>query len=149
MLSTLSLLTIVFLFYLSILFTSIISHGYVPEDFMKNVLLPIIKSKIGDMHDVNNYRPIAIVNACSKLFELILFDFIDVYLQTTDNQFGFKNKHATDMCIFTIKNVIDYYRTRNSPVYTCFLDASKAFDCVNHWTLFSKLIARCHSYLYV
>ena len=41
-------------FYLSILFTSIISHGYVPDDFMKTVLLPIIKSKTGDVHDVNN-----------------------------------------------------------------------------------------------
>ena len=27
-----------------------------------------------------------------------------------------------------------------TPVYTCLLDASKAFDRVNHWTLFAKLI---------
>ena len=63
-----------------------------------------------------------------------------MYLQTTDNQFDFKSKHATDMCIFTIKNVIDYYRRQKSAVFSCFLDASKAFDRVNHWTLFSKLI---------
>ena len=72
-------------FYLSILFTSIISHGYIPDDFMKTVLLPILKSKTGDMHGVNNYHPITFVTFCSKLFELILLDFIDVYLQTTDN----------------------------------------------------------------
>ena len=29
---------------------------------------------------------------------------------------------------------------QNTPVYTCLLDASKAFDRVNHWTLFAKLI---------
>ena len=127
-------------FYLSILFTSIISHGYIPDNFMKTVLLPIIKSKTGDIHDVNNYRPISLVTSCSKLFELILLDIIDMYIQTTENQFGFKSKHATDMCIFTIKNIIDYYRRQKSPVFSCFLDASKAFDRVNHWTLFSKLI---------
>ena len=36
--------------------------------------------------------------------------------------------------------IIKYYTRQNSPVYTCFLDASKAFDRINHWTLFKKLI---------
>ena len=115
---------------MSILFTSIISHVYIPSEFMKTALLPIIKSKTGDMHDVNNYRPIALVTSCSKLFELILFEFTDMYLQTADNQFGFKNKHATYMCIFTIKNVIDYHGRQNSPVYTCFLNASESLDTI-------------------
>ena len=48
---------------------------------------------------------------------------------------------ATDMCIYTVKSVIKYYTRQNSPVYTCFLDASKAFDRISYWTLFKKLIA--------
>ena len=44
------------------------------------------------------------------------------------------------MCMFTVKNLIKYYTNQNAPVYTCLLDASKAFDRVNHWTLFAKLI---------
>ena len=44
------------------------------------------------------------------------------------------------MCIFTVKSILKYYTRQNSPVYTCFLDASKAFDRINHWTLFRKLI---------
>ena len=35
---------------------------------------------------------------------------------------------------------LKYYNWQNSPVYTCFLDASKASDRINHWTLFRKLI---------
>ena len=35
--------------------------------------------------------------------------------------------------LYVLKNVIQYYRNYNSPVYTCFLDASKAHDRVNHW----------------
>ena len=52
------------------------------------------------------------------------------------------------MYIYTVKNVIKYYTRQNSPVYTCFLDASKAFDRISHWTLFKKLIA-CNTPLIV
>ena len=62
------------------------------------------------------------------------------YLTTSDNQFGFKAKHSTDMCIYAVKSVVKYYNHFHSQVYTCFLD--KAFDRINHWTLFSRLIAR-------
>ena len=44
----------------------------------------------------------------------------------------FKREHGTDLCIFTVKSVIKYYNLHNSPVYTCFLDTSKAYDRVNH-----------------
>ena len=128
--------------YLSILFTSFISHGYLPDGFMKSAIIPLIKNKTGDTNDKNNYRPIALVTAMSKIFELCLSEKLNVYLTTSDNQFGFKAKHSTDMCIYAVKSVVKYYNHFHSPVYTCFLDASKAFDRINHWTLFSKLIAR-------
>ena len=38
--------------------------------------------------------------------------------------------------------MIKYYTKENSPVYTCFLDASKAFDKINHYILFRKLLDR-------
>ena len=63
-----------------------------------------------------------------------------MYLITHDHQFGFKTKHSADICIFTVKSNIKYYTGHNTPMYTCFLDANKAFDRVNHWTLFTKLI---------
>ena len=44
------------------------------------------------------------------------------------------------MYIFAVKSLVKYYRSQNTPVYTCLLDASKAFDRVNYWTLFAKLI---------
>ena len=48
---------------------------------------------------------------------------------TYPNQFGFKPKHNTEMCIVAgLKEVILKYRALNSNVYSCFLDASKAFE---------------------
>ena len=61
---------------------------------------------------------------------------------TSDFQFGFKSNHSTDMCIFVLKEIIDFYKRHNSPVFSCFMDATKAFDRVNHWTMFRKLINR-------
>ena len=63
-------------------------------------------------------------------------------LETSDNQFGFKTKHSTDMCAFILKETIDFYISQTSPMYLCFLDASKAYDRVNHWHLFKKLLDR-------
>ena len=63
--------------------------------------------------------------ALSKIFELCIMRKVETQLITSDYQFGFKREHGTDLCIFTVKSVIKYYNLHNSPVYTCFLDASK------------------------
>ena len=74
---------------------------------------------------------------------------IETHLVTSDNQFGFKHHHGTDLCIFTVKSVIKYYNLCNRPVFTCFLDDSKADDRVNRWTLFKMLLKRSVSIIVV
>ena len=63
-----------------------------------------------------------------------------MYLITHDHKFGFKSKHSADMCIFSAKSIMKYCTEHGSPVFTCFLDEFKAFDRINHWTLFRKMI---------
>ena len=58
-------------------------------------------NKNGDTSVKSNYRPIAIVTAMSKIFELCLSRIIDVYL------IGFKQKHSIDVCIYTVKSIKD------------------------------------------
>ena len=64
------------------------------------------------------------------------------YLSTCSNQFGFKKGHSTDLCIYALKEYIEYYKNRNTSVFVTMLDASKAFDRVNFWLLFQKLLSR-------
>ena len=46
------------------------------------------------------------------------------------------------MCIYSFKEIINIYTNQSSPIFICFLDASKAFDKINYWLLFDKLIKR-------
>ena len=39
-----------------------------------------------------------------------------------------------------LKNVVKYYTDNGSHVFACFIDFSKAFDKVNYWKLFNKLL---------
>ena len=133
--------------HLSYLFNCFISHGYLPRYFINTAIVPIIKNISGNSSDKADYRPIALVTACSKICQSCLLIMLGKYLHTHDQQFGFKSQHATDMCIFTVKGVIKYYTKQNSTAFTCFLDAAKAFDRVSHWTLFSKMIIRMYHWL--
>ena len=76
------------------------------------------------------------------MFESVLLFKCEEYLSTSDNQFGFKSSHSTDLCIYTLKEFIDYYKTRGTTVYVTFLDASKAFGRTDHWLLFDKMIKK-------
>ena len=127
---------------LSFLFGAILVHGIIPNEMIQSVITPVIKDKNGDITMKNNYRPIAISSIISKVFEKVILDRCSMFLNTSDHQFGFKRKHSTDLCIFALKETINFYRSKGNNVFVCFLDASKAFDRVNHWTLFKKLISK-------
>ena len=80
--------------HLSLLFTSMLSHGHMPAELMKTAIVPILKNRQGDTSDKNNYRPIAIVMALSKIFELCIMSKVETQLITSDNQFGFKREQV-------------------------------------------------------
>ena len=101
--------------------------------------LPEIKQYLILSYLKNNYRSIALVTAASKFFELCHSIILKDYLVTHNQQFRFKRKHSTDLCIFTVKSVTKYYTQKNSQVFTCFLDASKAFDKINILCPISKV----------
>ena len=125
---------------LSLCFTLCLAHGYLPPAMIETTIVPIVKNKSSNLSDSSNYRPIALATIVSKMFESVLLFKCAEYLSTSDNQFGFKSSHSTDLCIYTLKEFIDYYKSRGTTVYITFLDASKAFDRIDHWLLFNKMI---------
>ncbi|CAL4180217.1 unnamed protein product, partial [Meganyctiphanes norvegica] len=124
---------------LSLCFSGLLVHGVLPDSLMSVVLVPIVKNKCGNINSKDNYRPIALASIVSKLMEIIILNRIENFLITNANQFGFKKGHGTDQCIYVLKEVIQLYKSLNTCMSICFLDASKAFDRVNHQLLFQKL----------
>ena len=127
---------------LAICFTGFMTHGLLPDSMLAVTLVPVIKNKAGKIGSMDNYRPIALASVISKVLESILLDRLGNYINTRDNQFGFKPKHGTELCIYSLKEIVEMYRGQNSSVLIGVIDASKAFDRVNHQKLFTKLNQR-------
>ena len=53
---------------LSLLFSAVLRHGYVPPRLLNIVLIPIIKKKNGNVTDRDSYRPIAVSSPICKVF---------------------------------------------------------------------------------
>jgi hypothetical protein len=114
----------------------------VPKDFLRSTAIPIPKGKNINITDSNNYRGISLSSIFGKLFDLIVLTRYSDCLETCDLQFGFKSKRSTSMCSMVMKETISYYMNSNSTVHCVFLDASKAFDCVEYCKLFKLLTDR-------
>ena len=61
----------------------------------------------------------------SPVLEQVLLSQHARYLWTADSQFGFKQAHGTEMAIFALKQMLDFYNNQDTPIYMCFLDAKK------------------------
>ena len=101
---------------------------------MDTVIIPLVKDKKGVVTSKDNYRPVAITCISSEIFELLSLQKCKEQLTASDYQFsGFRKNHLTDMCIYVFKEIIDFYKSCLRPIYACFMDASKAFDKVDHF----------------
>ena len=76
--------------YFSIAFTAFLRHSFVPSQFLKSYVIPIVKDKLGDVTDKNNYRGIDLFSIASKAFEIVLLDRLSNVMSVSDQQFGFK-----------------------------------------------------------
>ena len=122
---------------LASLSTAILRHGYMPKPIRDCTIVPIPKGN-KDLSSSDNYRPIALAPTLSKALEwCILLSYPDHFL-TSGLQFGFKQKMSTTLCTGAVSRCMH----ENSAVYACFIDASKAFDLVNHKILFERLFDR-------
>ena len=114
------------------LFSAMLRYTFIPKNFMNVIMVPIIKNKCGDPCSKDNYRPISLASIISKVFERILLLRCENFLLVSDNQFAYSKNLSTELCIYTMKQIIFSYNKCNTPIYACFIDIRKAFDRIDN-----------------
>lgn len=110
-----------------------------PDDWTKSIYVPIHKKGPKDICD--NYRTIALISHASKVMLNIISERIKPYLlpQLPPEQAGFVPGRGTREQILNIRQIIEKSREFNVPAYLCFIDYSKAFDCIRWQHLWNIL----------
>jgi hypothetical protein len=92
---------------------------------------------------VSNYRPISLLTSFSKIFEKIIYDRLITHFTSnkifTNSQFGFRKKSSTDKAAYKLINDILTALNNKQIVGGIFFDMEKAFDCVNHDIILTKM----------
>jgi hypothetical protein len=120
----------------------VIVHGFVPDGFGSNVIVPVVKNRNASAANASNYRPVSIGPIFTKVFEQCLVPIFDPLLHFNDNQFGFVKNGGCSKALFTFRSTVQYFRGNGSRVYVASLDLSKAFDRVNHYGLLHTLLLK-------
>ncbi len=104
-------------------------------------VVPIHKS--GSKDDMNNYRPISLLPATSKVLEKVmhnrLYGFLTKHKILRKCQYGFRKKHSTKHAISELVYKITDGYDKNEHTLSVFLDLTKAFDLIDHEILLQKL----------
>ena len=125
--------------YITLLLQSFLIHGYVPKELIMCSLKPIVKDNMGDKLSSDNYRAIGSSSLLLKVLDWVIFILYESNLKPSELQFGFQKNNSTSMCTWTVIETVNYFLNRDTPVFCCFLDLSKAFDLVTFSKLFLKL----------
>ena len=117
-------------------------------------VLPIFKT--GDPEKLENYWPISILPAFSKLYEKVVYNHICKYLTNHNllhnNQFGFRRNHSMYIALIQLVNNIASAMDNWESTAGVFFDLLKAFDTIDHHILLNKVdhyAIRGHSFNWV
>ena len=108
-----------------------------PQDWKRSVCIPIPKK--GSAKEFSNYCTIALISHTSKVTLKILLTRLQQYMnhELPDVQAGFRKGRGTRDQIANI--CIEKAREFQKNIYFCFIDYTKAFDCVDHNKLWKIL----------
>ena len=124
-----------------LLFANSMFTGYFPYSWTLSRVKLIPKS--GDLSNPNNWRPISMTNVFAKILEKLVHTQLLKYLMDqqliSKHQFGFVPGKSTHEAVFKVVQYI--YSALNNKKLTgmLLLDISKAFNCISHEVLYSKM----------
>uniref|UniRef100_A0A803T5C1 ribonuclease H n=1 Tax=Anolis carolinensis TaxID=28377 RepID=A0A803T5C1_ANOCA len=113
-----------------------------PSDWKKSIYIPIPKK--GNDKKCSNFHTVALISHASKVMLKILQGRLQQYMERElpDVQAGFRKGRGTRDQIANTCWIMEEAREFQKNIYFCFIDYSKAFDCVDHnklWHVFGGM----------
>ena len=128
-------------------FNSSVAFGTFPNNQKLADVIPIFKAL--DRFVKNNYRPVSILPALSKIMERLLFYQIEKYMdgKLSMYQCGFRKGMSAQNCLLFMIEKWRKCLDNKGKTGVLLTDLSKAFDCLNHELLIAKLSAYGFDYM--
>jgi len=127
--------------YLTLIYNKSEKETVFPPALKLANVIPIHKKN--DTNLMENYRPVSLLPAVSKLFEKDMYSQILTHITKylSPSLFGFRKGHSTEHCLLLMLEL--WRKALDSRQYAgaILTDLSKAFDCINHELLIAKLSA--------
>ena len=110
-----------------------------PQDWKRSVFIPVPKK--GNAKECSNYHSIVLISHTSKVMLKLLQARLQQYMNhdLPDTQAGFRKGRGTKDQIASIHWIIKKAREFQKNIYFCFIDYTKAFECVDHNKLWKIL----------
>ena len=121
-------------------YTQMFQNSLIPQNMNLSIIKPILKDEKGSSEDIANQRPIAVSDVFSYLLEKLILKKVETTNPSPETQFGFKKLSSCQHAVYVVNEMMKVTKNRKKKYYVIALDASKAFDKVEHKRLIAKLI---------
>lgn len=128
--------------FLNFIFNACLATSYFPDQWKIANVVAIAKPN-KDLSHPQNYRPISLLSALSKVFEKLILQRINAHIETNNCiqpfQFGFRPQLATTHQLARVTRDIQAAIAQKESTGVVLFDGEKAFDTVWHNGLLHKL----------
>ena len=115
--------------------------GIFPDDLKIAKVIPLHKKN--ETTKMDNYRPVSILPAISKVFEKVahiqLYNYFKKNKLFYKGQYGFRDEHSTELAALELVDRLHSDMDNKEIPIAIYMDLSKAFDTLDHTILLHKL----------
>ena len=122
-------------------FNQSLINGDFPHCLKQAEVIPVFKKE--EKLDKSNYRPVSILPVISKIYERLMYDQMYKYFDQIFSKFqcGFRKGFSTQNCLLYMIENWKESLDQGGHYGALLTDLSKAFDCIMHDLLITKLQA--------
>ena len=110
----------------------IYENGHLPEDLKHSNFIKIPKKP--NAQECSDHRTISLMSHMVKVVLKVVLQRIEDKIEgeISESQSGFREGVGTREGILNLRLIVDKYLEARKNIYICFIDYTKAFDCVKH-----------------